>query len=218
MLGKALLAPCYQNASIADDLVKQGWAVREGFFSQELCAALLEDMKAQDAAGKLTAAAVGRDRSQTFNENIRNDRTLWLSGRTEAPRLFLQGMEQLRLELNRDLFLGLFEYEAHYALYLPGGFYRKHLDSFRGAKNRIVSTVSYLTPDWHENDGGHLVLYHPEKDDLPVRRVLPQAGTLAVFLSEEMPHEVLPPARERASIAGWFRCNISTGGRPDPLR
>lgn len=35
--------------------------------------------------------------------------------------------------------------------------------------------------------------------------VLPQAGTLALFLSSEMPHEVLPATRERLSLTGWFR-------------
>lgn len=202
--------------TIPDALIRQGWAVVENYIEPDLCAALLADMKAQDEAGKLTAAAIGRDETQGLNGAIRTDRTLWLTGRTEAPCRFLRQMEQLRLDLNRDLFLGLFEYEAHYALYAPGGFYKKHLDSFRGARNRIVSTVAYLTPDWGEGDGGHLVLYHPEDDRLPVQKILPRAGTLAVFLSEEMPHEVLPPARERASIAGWFRCNASAAGRSDP--
>ena len=35
--------------------------------------------------------------------------------------------------------------------------------------------------------------------------MLPQAGTLALFLSGEMPHEVLPATRERLSLTGWFR-------------
>ena len=51
-----------------------------------------------------------------------------------------------------------------------------------------------------------------------IARILPRAGTLVTFLSEDVPHEVLPPARERASIAGWFRCNTSTSASIDPLR
>lgn len=204
--------------SIADDLARQGWSAREDYFSQDLCAALLADMRAQEEAGKLTSAGIGRDQAQQIESGIRNDRTLWLTGRTEAPRRLLAQMEELRLELNRELFLGLFEYEAHYALYPPGGFYKKHIDSFRGAKSRVISTVVYLTPGWQEEDGGHLVLYHPENEAQPIRKIMPCAGTLAIFLSEEVPHEVLPPARERASIAGWFRCNASTAGRSDPAR
>ena len=37
--------------------------------------------------------------------------------------------------------------------------------------------------------------------------VRPEFGTLAVFLSEDIPHEVIPARRERFSIAGWHRCN-----------
>jgi SM-20-related protein len=44
----------------------------------------------------------------------------------------------------------------------------------------------------------------------------PQGGTLAVFLSEEFPHEVLAANRTRYSIAGWFRVNTTTGDRLDP--
>ncbi len=35
--------------------------------------------------------------------------------------------------------------------------------------------------------------------------MLPQLGTLAVFLSANLPHEVLPATRERLSLTGWFR-------------
>ena len=77
--------------------------------------------------------------------------------------------------------------------------------------------MTYLTPDWQEADGGHLALYHPDDDNWLLQKIMPCAGTLAVFMSEEIPHEVLPPVRERASIAGWFRCNATTGRRPDPL-
>lgn len=47
--------------------------------------------------------------------------------------------------------------------------------------------------------------YDPADQDREIGRVLPRQGTLACFLSEDIPHEVLPPARERVSIAGWFR-------------
>jgi len=74
----------------------------------------------------------------------------------------------------------------------------------KGARNRIVSSVTYLTPDWNDSDAGHLVLY--DGDELEIQRVLPQAGTLVLFMSEDIPHEVLPPTRPRSSIAGWYRC------------
>jgi SM-20-related protein len=142
-------------------------------------------------------------------QDIRTDQTFWLNGKSPAQGEILSLMDDLRQQLNRELFLGLSSYEAHFARYQAGGFYKKHLDSFKGQRNRIVSTVLYLTPDWQESDGGHLVIYDPVDQEKEVVRVLPRVGTLACFISEDMPHEVLPPARERVSIAGWFRANSS---------
>jgi SM-20-related protein len=36
-------------------------------------------------------------------------------------------------------------------------------------------------------------------------RCEPTGGCLVVFLSGEVPHEVLPATRERLSLTGWFR-------------
>ena len=45
----------------------------------------------------------------------------------------------MKQRLNRALFLGLFEFEGHFALYPEGAFYRTHYDSFRGAANTQMS-------------------------------------------------------------------------------
>lgn len=150
-------------------------------------------------------AGIGRGGGHIHAGDIRTDQTYWLSGDAPAQAAFLSLMEELRLKLNRIGYLGLHGYEAHYAAYQAGGFYKKHLDSFKGKRNRLVSTVLYLTPGWRESDQGHLVLYDAVDPELEIGRVLPRQGTLACFLSEDIPHEVLPPARERVSIAGWFR-------------
>lgn len=68
-------------------------------------------------------------------------------------------MEQIRCEVNRHFFLGLFEYEAHFAKYEAGDFYLKHLDSFRGNENRKLTTVFYLNENWTPADGGELKIY-----------------------------------------------------------
>ena len=62
----------------------------------------------------------------------------------------------------------------------------------------------YLNDDWQASDGGELVVYDEHSQEV-LHRVLPSAGTLVCFLSEEFPHEVLPAHRDRMSIAGWFR-------------
>ena len=113
------------------------------------------------------------------------------------------------------LFLGLFNFESHFAVYRPGDFYRRHLDAFRGDSNRVLSLVTYLNSDWDPEDGGELVIY---PQDEPALRVTPGFGTLVLFLSASFPHEVLAARRERYSVAGWFRLNTSTDERVDPPR
>ena len=125
-------------------------------------------------------------------------------------------MEQLRVEFNRSLFMGLFDYECHLAHYPNGAFYKKHLDAFKGRSNRVLTTVFYLNPEWREEDGGQLVIYGAQGEVLET--VLPQQGRLVVFLSDRFVHEVLPSKRDRFSVTGWFRINASVSGIIDPPR
>ena len=200
---------------IAEALAGPGWIAVADFFPPALPRGLTDDLGTAMAETALRRAGVGRGNAQSVAD-IRTDDTLWLDGTGVAQREYLAVMEDLRLALNRTLFLGLFDYESHYAVYAPGGFYRKHRDALHGSRNRVVSCVTYLTPDWTREDEGELVLYDREDEAREIARILPRAGTLALFLSEDIPHEVLPPRRERRSIAGWFRCNASGRDRIDP--
>ncbi len=70
----------------------------------------------------------------------------------------------------------------------------------------MLSIVTYLNDDWQDSDGGELIIYTEDGDNI-AERVYPRAGTVVVFLSEVFAHEVLPATRDRYSIAGWFRVN-----------
>jgi SM-20-related protein len=100
------------------------------------------------------------------------------------------------------LYLGLEDFESHFALYPPGAFYLKHLDRFRDDDRRMVSAVVYLNEGWLPEHGGQLRMYLDEGGEYDV---VPVGGCLVVFLSGEVPHEVLPAMRERLSLTGWFR-------------
>lgn len=200
----------------AEQLAGRGWVVIENAFSHDLAAALAAEIDACAAADALDHAGIGRGDDRTIEGAIRQDRIRWLNGKSTAQQAYLDSMETVRRALNQRLFMGLFEFEATFAVYEPGGFYRRHLDSFRGAANRIVSTATYLNPDWTEGEGGQLILY--EGDGRVAARIAPKARTLVLFLSECVPHEVAPVARRRLSIAGWYRVNASVAGVIDPPR
>ena len=79
----------------------------------------------------------------------------------------------------------------------------------------MLSVVTYLNDEWQTTDGGELALYANDQDNTGVR-VLPEKGTIVIFLSEVFPHEVLTAKRERHSVAGWFRLNTSLKENIDP--
>ena len=203
---------------LIDALVEQGWYLGEGVLDAELCAQLHAELDTLADHDALEAAGIGRGPEHRLRRDIRGDAIHWLDRESLAQRRYLEAMGELQRALNQALFLGLFEYEAHFAHYPPGAFYRRHLDSFRGRANRVVSTVGYLNPDWPADGGGEMALFAPDDPEREVARVRPEAGNFACFLSETVPHEVLPTRLPRASIAGWFRRNASLGGRVDPAR
>lgn len=190
-------------ARIADDLTDSGWSVQE----QALPAALVSDLAAQCRllwrSEVLTPAAVGPLGEELVLPSVRGDYTRWLDQcpPCAANNLFMAVMEALRVALNRSLFLGLDSFETHYALYPPGAGYRKHLDRFKDNPLRSVSVVVYLNQHWQLGDGGELRLHLPEGQ----RDIAPRGGSLAVFMSDRIVHEVLAANKERASLVGWFR-------------
>ena len=203
---------------LIDDLVARHYAVAPDYFPAHLVRALRREALQRHRRGEFQEAGIGRGQEQHRNTRIRRDRTRWLDGSTLAQCRFLDEMEQLRLAVNRALFLGLFDLESHFAVYDPGAFYRRHLDAFNGNNGRVLSAVLYLNDRWRDDDGGRLRLWpHPDAV-VPAMDVTPRAGTLVCFLSEHIPHEVMEASRQRLSIAGWFRCNNSTALAVDPPR
>ncbi|MCA1767004.1 MAG: 2OG-Fe(II) oxygenase [Idiomarina sp.] len=200
---------------IIDKVAEHGYCIIDDFLQPARSQALYRYAK-ELPAQYWNLAGIGRQQNQTINTMVRNDRIYWLSQEKPQHQDYLGVMKQLRDEFNRELFLGLFDYECHLAHYPKGAFYKKHLDAFKGRSNRVLTTVFYLNPEWHEGDGGQLVIYGDKGQVLET--VLPRQGRLVVFLSDRFVHEVQHSERDRFSITGWFRINASVSGIIDPPR
>ncbi len=138
-----------------------------------------------------------------FDPVVRGDRTCWLGEPLlAAEQALLLEFERLRLELNRSLFLGLFDLEVHYAWYAPGAGYARHVDQPHGRSDRRVSLILYLNENWDELAGGELQLYDASGG---CRQIEPLAGRLVCFLTAGREHAVRPARRDRFSVTGWFR-------------
>ncbi len=186
-----------------DDLTTTGLAVMPGFVEPALVAALRDEIHAGRSLAGMRRARIGRGEGRRLASAVRGDWIRWLDGSTEAQRRFLGRLEEIRQEVNEALLLGLFEIEAHFALYPPGAGYQRHVDAFQHDNPRRLSAVLYLNRHWRRSQGGELAVYDAEGHER--QRVLPEAGTLVLFLSQSVPHAVLPTRRWRGSIAAWFR-------------
>ncbi|EGQ8193839.1 SM-20 protein [Vibrio parahaemolyticus] len=187
---------------LIDALATDGYYIWDDFLSEEEVTQLRDCIP-----DNWKKARIGRNDDVTRIESIRSDKIQWLKPAMGQPIAnYLSKMEEIRQEVNRHFFLGLFEYEAHFAKYEKGDFYQKHLDCFKkGNENRRLTTVFYMNESWSEEDAGELVVY--DLNDKEIATIPPRGGRLLVFLSEQFPHEVLPTNAERFSIAGWFRIN-----------
>lgn len=190
-------------------LVRDDYVVVSDALSPALTAQLRQEAAGERDAGAFRAAGIGRGDNFRLRPDIRSDRVLWVdeAALPAAGRLFAELIEPLRQAINAATYMGLYEFEGHYAVYPPASFYRRHVDQFAGAAARRVSLVLYLNPGWRASDGGLLRLY-PGDGSMPVD-VSPEAGTLALFMSHTLPHEVLPTVATRYSFTGWYRTRES---------
>lgn len=191
------------TAEIAGQLEQTGYIVLSNPLPEALTAALLTRCH-DDGQANFQAAHIGRGTDKKHIDSIRGDVINWLDETNDTDRSYLCWMDELRAGLNEALYLGLFDYECHYAIYNAGAGYAKHSDVLNGKKNRILSTVLYLNKDWQRSDGGELVMFEPDGLDV-IATVTPEFGTMIIFLSESFPHEVLISSNTRRSITGWFR-------------
>jgi SM-20-related protein len=192
--------------SIVQSLADRGFCIAPAFLDGEITAALRDDFDRLLREEKFKAAKVGQADAGKAASGVRTDRIFWFAEKETvgARAAVSEKLEELRSLLNRDLFLGIQDFETHYAFYEAGGYYRRHRDVFKKDDRRLISFVLYLNENWKPADGGRLIL-HPRDSELtaPVQ-VDPTAGTGVFFLSD-VEHEVDESHARRKSCTGWFR-------------
>ncbi|HYC84495.1 MAG TPA: 2OG-Fe(II) oxygenase, partial [Chryseosolibacter sp.] len=143
-----------------------------------------------------------KDRDLQINEGIRGDYIRWID-KNSAPaalRPYLTRLDEMIQYLNQTLYLSLKDYEIHMTIYPAGSFYQRHLDQFKKDDHRKLSVICYLNEGWTDDDGGQLRMYLPHGP----MDLLPEAGRLVCFRSDQIEHEVLVSKRDRLSLTGWI--------------
>lgn len=193
---------------ISSEIYQNSYVVMDQFISEEFRKALLEEQTNLLNAGKFRQAAVGVGEKKQIRTEIRNDQVLWMDSENLSPlqSQYWEKVDLIRKALNQRCFLGLRSFEGHFARYPIGSYYKRHLDQFQQVPHRVVTVILYLNDSWTEEDEGALRMYIPLEDGTErVEDIYPVGGRLVVFLSGEIPHEVLPTKKERISITGWLR-------------
>ncbi|WP_339924698.1 2OG-Fe(II) oxygenase [uncultured Cyclobacterium sp.] len=196
------------NDKVVQDLYEKGWSVVDNYISEAFRKDLLCEQKELLMHGQFRLAGIGSGETFAIKPEIRSDKVLWMDENLLTPiqEVYWNKMDRLKSAINQRCFLGLKSFEAHFAMYPQGSFYLRHLDQFQSVQYRIVSVILYLNDTWEESDGGELRMYFTRPDGIEeYQDFFPVGGRLVVFLSGEIPHEVLPTAKERISITGWMK-------------
>ena len=188
--------------AIADELAEHGYAIADQFLSQTEVNAILSAEDFEKRTERFKKAGVGQREQVRINESIRGDYIQWIDKASAPPAIsvYFIRLDKLMGYLNQALFLSLKDYEVHMTRYPVGSFYKRHIDQFQRDDHRKLSIICYLNSDWREENGGQLRIYLPQG---PLD-ILPVAGRVVCFCSDELEHEVLPATRERLSLTGWM--------------
>ena len=186
----------------AVDLRRRDWTTLAIDPDHPLLLAAAAEAHAHQLGRILQPASTGRGDGARLG-GLRGDDTLWLDNPAcgIAASDLLAALDELRDGLNRRLTLGLASVEAHFAHYPVGAGYARHRDGFQRDDARVLSLVLYLNADWPDGAGGELRLHLADG----AHDIAPRMGTLVLFLSAEVEHEVLPATQPRFSVAAWFR-------------
>ena len=107
---------------IAAQLKTTGYIVLDNPLQVSLSALLLARCQDDDSM-RFQAAQIGRGLAKRQIQAIRGDVISWLEDADSTDQAYLAWMEVLRSGLNEALFLGLFDFECHYAIYGAGALF-----------------------------------------------------------------------------------------------
>ncbi|WP_242602035.1 2OG-Fe(II) oxygenase [Legionella yabuuchiae] len=190
--------------SLEDGIHQYGFHIIDNFLGKSDYQDILTAIATKYQAGHFRQARIGNNEKTQHKRAIRNDQICWLDSCSEYRGLkaYIAAIEIIRNLLNQTFFLSLVDFEAHFAAYAPGSFYRKHIDQFLNTQDRKISCVYYLNSDWQPEHGGELLIYNLQDELLAT---IQPVGNRMICFSSDLPHEVLPTKAIRYSITGWLK-------------
>jgi SM-20-related protein len=185
-------------------LENKHWFFQKKFISDKHCKSISKRYFNQSEEGSFIRAKIGSGTQKRGNIAIRNSSVKWIDTWEKDPSLHYlnQVFTNIMSSTNKYFSLSLKRFESQLALYNRGGFYKKHLDQHRNNRHRQISCCLYL------NDckrGGELIIYKKGSKTEIDKIIKPEKGSIVVFFSASIYHEVKVVKESRHSISTWFR-------------
>lgn len=192
------------NTQLVEDICSKGYHIIDGFLPETDACELHKHALALYHRNQFRNAKIGHLDTQQLAREIRGDAIFWLEEDAQDIPLsaYFTRIKELCTILNHELFLGINEVEAHYAIYPRDSFYKRHVDQFKDNCSRQISCVYYLNPNWQPESAGYLHLFTQENQ--PLTAIAPKMNRFVCFKSD-LPHEVDCTKTERISIAAWLK-------------
>lgn len=192
---------------ISSELAEKSYTTVDGFLNESGVNALIKTIDDSVKNGGFKKAGIGTAHQFQVNNAIRGDFIHWINLKETEGMLkgFVDRIYGLLTYINRTCFLGLKDFEMHYAYYPQGAGYKRHLDQLKANDHRRLTFILYLNKGWQIKDGGLLRMYlkNSNNEEIPFD-IAPLAGRLVVFRSDLIEHEVLACTRPRYSMTGWM--------------
>ncbi|EGC32716.1 hypothetical protein DICPUDRAFT_81472 [Dictyostelium purpureum] len=216
-----------------EQLEKQGYLIIDNFLNNnEIIDSIYNESYTQFKENKLIEAGMNKGNEKWKDKSIRGDYIKWIhrgsNSRVEDEEfsksipninLLLDRLDSIRNEFDSVIpHFKSVKTQTQLAVYLKGGRYVKHRDSFYSSDSstlsRRITMIYYGNKDWKQGDGGELRLYkennnHPNNSNCNNSNefidIAPISDRLLVFLSPFLEHEVLSCNFEpRIAITTWI--------------
>ena len=187
-----------QKEKMFKDLSEKGWFFQESVLEPEF----LQEVSKELENRKFKSATVGENKN--LQVDIRNDKICWLEkdDASDTVQKYFSIIDDLKKSLKEYFFLSIKDFEVHFAEYEPGGFYKPHYDNFKGKNKRVITFITYLNEHWKQDDGGTLKI-HSDGDGTSIE-LEPKSGSVVIFLSDKILHEVTQSHKKRKALTGWL--------------
>ena len=194
----------FDSTDLHQSLEIKGWYTSDDLISENLVDQLSSYFNSIYGARDFTCAKVGTHKSLQTQVRVAN--TFWIDEWQDEPLKELSTVfTQLMRSVNSTFFLSMKRWESQFASYPKDGFYKKHLDQLRGENHRQLTLILYLNDCHH---GGELVIYDRDNKMKIDATISPKKGTVVMFFSGQIYHEVLPVLEPRYSLTTWFRDDL----------